>query len=207
MLILARAAEAKDEATGEHVPRVGDLSARLGLLAGMPADDAERLRFAGMLHDVGKLHIPDRILRKPGRLTEREWALMREHTVWGQRILGDTEGFELARIVARWHHEDWDGTGYPDGLRGEAIPLAARIVHVTDVFDALASVRPYKPAWSPERCLEALRSGAGRQFDPEIVRLFLDLLEADPSLLRRRVRAVPVVPFSHSADEGMDAVA
>jgi hypothetical protein len=180
VLILARAAEAKDEHTGEHVARVGDLSARLARSVGMPEDTVADFGFAAMLHDVGKLHVPDRILLKPGALDEAEWSIMRRHAIWGAEILGGSSAFERARVICRWHHENWDGSGYPDGLRGEKIPLPARIVRLVDVFDALLSDRPYKPAWDLERCLDEIGRNAGRQFDPELVPIFLALIERTP---------------------------
>jgi hypothetical protein len=177
VLILARAAEAKDEVTGEHVGRVGDLAARLAAASGSDEAAVEGIRFAAMLHDVGKLHVPDAILLKPGRLTAEEWKVMQQHTTWGPRILGTTAGFELARVIARSHHENWNGSGYPDALRGENIPLEARIVRITDAFDALRSARPYKTAWPVERCLDELLGSAGTAFDPELTPLFILLAE------------------------------
>jgi len=168
VMILARAAEAKDQVTGDHVARVGDLSAELGRRVGLAESEVEDLRFAGMLHDVGKLHLPDRVLLKRSRLTKAEWELVKQHTEWGERILGTTEGFELARRIARSHHENFDGTGYPDRLKGEQIPLVARIVRIADVFDALRHERPYKEAWTIARTLEEIRNGAGTLFDPEL---------------------------------------
>jgi hypothetical protein len=175
--ILARAAEAKDEFTGDHVAQVGDLSRELAEAVGMDAAAVDGLGYAAMLHDVGKLHVPDRILLKPGPLDPEEWEIIRRHTTIGASIMGHSSGFELARTVARSHHENWDGSGYPDGLRALSIPLAARIVRLVDVFDALRSRRPYKPAWPFERCLEELVAGAGRQFDPDLAPTFVALLE------------------------------
>lgn len=176
VMILARAAEAKDEVTGDHVAHVGELSYELGVRAGLSTVEAENLRFAAMLHDVGKLHVPDSILKKPGRLTRDEWATVQLHTIWGERILGSTDGFQLARTVARSHHENFDGTGYPDGLRGTDIPFVARIVRLADVYDALRSERPYKPAWDLARALDELTEHAGEIFDPELARLFVAYL-------------------------------
>lgn len=180
--ILARAAEAKDEITGDHVARVGNLSAALAERVGLGPATVEDLRFAAMLHDVGKLHVPDRVLMKPGPLTLDEWQIVRQHTIWGERILGSSRGFGLARIIARSHHENWDGSGYPDGLMGDGIPMAARIVRLVDAFDALRNARPYKPPWALERCLEEIGTRAESLFDPELAREFLKLLEANPEL-------------------------
>jgi len=191
VMILARAAEAKDEATGDHVVRVGDFSHELGLLSAMSPVEAEDLRFAAMLHDVGKLHIPDSILSKPGRLTPEEWQLVQQHTIWGERILGSTAGFEMARRVARSHHENFDGSGYPDGLRGRDIPLSARIVRLADVFDALRSDRPYKAGWDFTRCLEELDLRAGELFDPELTRIFVSHLESKRAEIERDLNAMP----------------
>jgi hypothetical protein len=215
VLMLARAAEAKDDVTGDHVLRVGELSARLATATGESAAFVDDLRFAAMLHDVGKLHVPDAILMKPGRLGPGEWDIVREHTIWGERILGSTAGFELARRVARSHHENWDGSGYPDGLAGEKVPLAARIVHLADVFDALRARRPYKPAWPLERCLEELASQSGRMFDPDLTREFLaivelgmtgDRLDFDAASLAAVVRRRPAV-LPIGADQPSSALA
>jgi len=138
-----------------------------------------------MLHDVGKLHVPDRILLKPGPLSAREWQVMRLHPVWGAEILAQGDGFELARRIARWHHENVDGSGYPDGLRGESIPLEARIVRIADAFDAMTDARPYRAARPVESALEELDRCAGSQFDPELVALFIDLVRRDGGLRDR----------------------
>ena len=173
VMILARAAEAKDHVTGDHVVRVGDLSGELARRAGLSEAEAADVRFAGMLHDVGKLHLPDQLLSKKGPLTSEEWEQVKLHTIWGERILGSSDGFELARRICRSHHENWDGTGYPDALRGTQTPIAARIVRLADVFDALRSERPYKDAWDITRCLDEIERGAGRLFDPELARELL----------------------------------
>ena len=178
VLILARAAEAKDEHTGEHVARVGDLSARLARSVGMPEDTVADFGFAAMLHDVGKLHVSDSILMKRGPLDAAEWDIVRQHTLWGQKILGSSKGFELARSVARSHHENWDGSGYPDHLVGDATPLAARIVHVVDVFDALLAARPYKEAWPLDRAVAEMQARSGQMFDPELIEEFLRIVRA-----------------------------
>ena len=182
MVALARGAEARDHATGEHIFRCRALATALALETGVARDLADDIGWAAMLHDIGKLHIPDRILLKPGPLTPEEWEVMRRHPVWGEQILEGGMGFEVARRIARWHHEDVDGRGYPDGLKGDAIPLEARIVRVADAYDAMTHDRPYKPAAPPEWALDELRRFAGSQFDPELVLLFRTLLERDERL-------------------------
>jgi putative two-component system response regulator len=137
------------------------------------------LREAAALHDIGKIGIPDQILLKPGKLTAEEFAIMKSHAIIGGQIL-DNPGFpllDMARTIALTHHEKWDGTGYPLGLVGAAIPLAGRIVAIADVFDAVTSARPYKPAWEIERAVGMIRDSAGHHFDPELVTLFLTNVE------------------------------
>lgn len=128
-----------------------------------------------MLHDVGKLRVPDSILLKPGKLDPHEWETMQKHTIWGEELLEGGEHFALARRIARWHHENWDGSGYPDRVKGEEIPFEARLVRIVDVYDALRSERPYKPAWSEDEVLEELRRLRGAHFGPELTDLFLAL--------------------------------
>lgn len=183
MVALARGAEAKDSTTGEHIFRCRDLASALAIATGMRAEQADDVGWAAMLHDIGKLHVPDRILLKPGKLTSEEWEVMRRHPVSGERILAGGIGFEMARRIARWHHEDFDGRGYPDGLAGDGIPLEARIVRVADAYDAMTHIRPYKGAQPPAWAFEELERYAGSQFDPELVRLFIALLERDERLL------------------------
>lgn len=175
VFMLARAAEARDGTTGIHIEHVRDLAAELATAAGIGAAESEQIAWSAMLHDVGKIRVPDRVLLKPGKLDDDEWALIRKHPLWGEELLKGDEGFALARQIARWHHEDWDGSGYPDRLRGEAIPFAARIVRVVDVYDALRSERPYKPAWTVEQALEELRAMRGQGLDPDLVDVFLQL--------------------------------
>ncbi|NJD29673.1 MAG: HD domain-containing protein [Chloroflexi bacterium] len=191
MVALAKGAEAKDTDTGEHVLRVQLTSRELALLAGLGRDASEDVAWAAMLHDVGKLHVPDRILLKPGPLDAEEWAIMRQHPIWGERILGRGDGFDLARRIARSHHENFDGSGYPDGLAQDEIPLAARIVRVTDAFDAMTNRRPYRDPRTFEEGLEELARYAGSQFDPELVELMIRLVRSDTSL-RRRLEALRV---------------
>ena len=185
MVALARGAEAKDSDTGDHVVRVQLLAEELARATGVDAERAADIGWSAMLHDVGKLHVPDRILLKPGPLTPDEWAIMRRHPIWGAEILAEGAGFEVARRIARWHHENIDGSGYPDGLRGERIPLEARIVRIADSFDAMTHARPYQSARSIEWALEELARCAGTQFDPELARLFIDKVREDAGLRDR----------------------
>ena len=162
------------------------LAERLGRAVGMSETDAERLRYASALHDIGKIGIPDAVLTKPGRLSPQEQQVMRRHTTIGAEILSGSRSpiVALAEVVARTHHERWDGSGYPAGLRGEAIPLAGRITAVCDVFDALLSERRYKAAWSLDAALAELRRERGGHFDPQVLDAFLALVPAlDADLL------------------------
>lgn len=176
---LGRAAEYKDNETGLHVIRMSHYSHLLGEAVGMSATEAELLLNAAPMHDIGKIGIPDRILQKPGKLDAGEWAIMQTHSQIGADILGDagdSDLLEMARIVALTHHEKWDGSGYPNGLVGEAIPRVGRIVAIADVFDALTSERPYKRAWPVEQAVALLKDGAGSHFDPQLVPAFLSVL-------------------------------
>lgn len=176
--MLAVASEAKDEDTGQHVRRIQRYSHLLATELGMAAEEAETLGHAALLHDVGKMHIPDEILKKPAPLTPSERRLMEAHTVRGEQMLSSRAFFTPARRIARSHHENWDGSGYPDGLAGESIPLDARIVRLVDVYDALTSRRPYKPAWPVAKAVAEIRGARGRLFDPVCVDAFERLLNA-----------------------------
>lgn len=171
---LARAAESRDDDTGQHTQRVGKVAALLAGELGYSEAEAGRIERAAILHDVGKIGIPDEILLKPGRLTPAEYLQMQAHTTAGAAILAGSnhELLRLAEQIALSHHERWDGTGYPHRLAGTAIPLPGRIVAVADVFDALVHARPYKPAWPFARALAELDSQSGRQFDPRVVAAF-----------------------------------
>ncbi len=173
--MLAIASEAKDQDTGRHVRRIRRLTELLAREIGLEAESAEAIGYAAVLHDVGKMHVPDQILQKPGPLTAEERAVMQEHTATGERILVDKPFFFRARKIARSHHENWDGSGYPDRMAGEEIPLEARIVHLADVYDALTSVRCYKPAWDKGKAAECIEEGAGKMFDRDVVRAFRTL--------------------------------
>ena len=172
VMMLAVASEAKDTDTGDHVRRVQRTTAALARELGEGPAEADALGLASVLHDVGKIHVPDEVLKKPGKLTDDERRIIERHTVDGERILSDAPFFATARRIARSHHEAFDGTGYPDRLAGEKIPMPARVVHVADVFDALTTVRVYKGAWSNDDAAGVIREGAGRGFDPDVVRAF-----------------------------------
>lgn len=175
---LGRAAEFKDNETGKHVIRMSHYAQIVALTLGYSEQTAQELLHAAPMHDIGKIGIPDAILSKPGRLTPEEWVIMRQHTVIGARILGEHPSgmLKMAATIALNHHEKWDGSGYPNGLAGEEIPVMARLVAIADVFDALTSVRPYKRAWSVDDAVAFMRDESGRHFDPEVVTAFLDSL-------------------------------
>ncbi len=179
---LGRAAEYKDNETGLHVIRMSHYSRRLALAAGFSEAWADDLLGAAPMHDVGKIGIPDAVLRKPGPLDDAEWAIMRRHPEIGAEIIGEHPSglLRMARTIALAHHEKWDGSGYPANLEGEQIPIEARIVAVADVFDALTTRRPYKSAWPVEQALEHIQAQAGRHFDPALVEKFVGLV---PELL------------------------
>ncbi len=176
---LGRAAEFKDDNTGLHVIRMSHYAQVLGIAAGMSETMADMLLDAAPMHDIGKIGIPDAILQKPGRLDEQEWAIMQTHAQMGEEIIGkdDSELLTMARIVAISHHERWDGSGYPNALAAEDIPMVGRIVAIADVFDALTSVRPYKDSWSVDDTVAYLQQQAGKQFEPKLVSLFIENLD------------------------------
>ena len=172
---LGRAAEYKDNETGLHVMRMSHYSQVLALAYGFSEQKAEDLLHAAPMHDIGKIGIADSILLKPGKLTADEYKEMQKHPLIGAEIIGDCDSdlLKMAKAVALYHHEKWDGSGYPFGLSGEQIPIEARIVALSDVFDALTSARPYKKAWSIEETLQYIRQQKGQHFEP----LLVDLLE------------------------------
>lgn len=172
VMMLATAAEEKDKETGDHLIRIRKISLDICRELNLPAPMSETISLFSVIHDVGKIHIPDRILNKPGPLDDEEWKIMRSHTTAGEKILGKKKYYTIARQIARGHHENWDGAGYPDGIKGERIPLPARIVAVADVYDALTSKRPYKEAWSVDRAMVEMKRLSGRKFDPVILDAF-----------------------------------
>lgn len=175
---LGRAAEFRDNETGMHIIRMSQMAAAIGQACGLSGDQCNLLLNASPMHDVGKIGIPDHILLKPGKLDEDEWEVMKTHTTIGAEILstGESELMRAAREIALYHHERWDGQGYPHGLKGEDIPLLARITAIADVYDALTSDRPYKKAWSIEQTVALILENAGSQFDPNLTRCLNDLV-------------------------------
>ena len=165
---LARASELHDEDTGEHLLRIRCIVEQIALELQFDAEDAEALGYDAMLHDVGKLYIPQRVLQKPGALTSTERDVMESHTVRGERMLSGQASMQRASRIARSHHEAWDGSGYPDGLVGDAIPLEARITTAADILDALLARRCYKRPWSYEDAMEKVMSMRGEQIDPAV---------------------------------------
>jgi putative two-component system response regulator len=183
IMMLCFAAEGKDPDTSAHLYRVQHYTEALAVAMGIDNTAAEHMGIMSMLHDIGKLTTPDAILRKPGKLTEEEWVIMREHPLAGVRILGENPFYETAREISAGHHENYDGSGYPNRLRGEDIPLSARIVRLADVFDALTTQRPYKEPWPLEKVLEHIESLAGVLFDPAMASALHKLFE-DGTLAR-----------------------
>ncbi len=175
---LGLASEYKDNETGMHVIRMSHYSRLLGIANGMSEAEADDLLHAAPMHDVGKIGIPDSILQKPGPLDKDEWAVMQSHARIGAEIIGEhAHGMlKLARNIALTHHEKWDGSGYPNGLAGAAIPVEGRICAIADVFDALTSERPYKKAWPVADAVKLLEEQRGKHFDPALVDLFITLL-------------------------------
>jgi putative nucleotidyltransferase with HDIG domain len=181
LLALANALEAKDPHTRGHSERVADLGRRIAVELGFDADDVAAVGHAGLLHDIGKIGVPERVLQKSGPLSAEEWRAMRRHPLVGAQIVAPFEFFARAAQYIRHHHERWDGSGYPDGLARDAIPRGARIVAVADVFDALTSPRPYRAAVPGDAALAQLLDEAGRTLDPDVVRTCA-------AVLRRRSR-------------------
>lgn len=183
VVMLCLAAEGKDPDTSSHLYRVQHYTEALAIAMGIGGEAAAHMGLMSMLHDIGKLATPDAILKKPGKLTEEEWSIMREHSLAGVRILGSNPFYEIAREISAGHHESYDGSGYPHGLSGGYIPLSARIVKIADVFDALTTRRPYKEPWTMEEAVVHIELQAGGAFDPAIVAELKKLFE-DGTLMR-----------------------
>jgi len=176
---LSRATEANDEGTGHHILRINYYAGELARLLELNKQFVDNISLLAQLHDVGKIHITPKILRKRGKLNHKEFEDMKQHTIYGAKIIGDHPRLALARQIALGHHEKWNGAGYPNGLSGEMIPLSARIVAILDVFDALASERPYKPAFNYKKAYQIMTKGDRLinpkiHFDPKILKIFLN---------------------------------
>lgn len=176
---LMNASELRDTDTGMHIKRIQNFTELMAHKIGMSPDDSEELGLASTMHDLGKIGIPDNVLLKPGKLDDDEWKIMKTHSEIGARCLCGSRNhmLEQARIIALHHHERWDGKGYPNGIKGEKISQAGRIVSIMDVFDALTSTRPYKKAWPVDKAANLIREGLGMQFDPKLALIFLDNLQ------------------------------
>ncbi len=181
LFALARMVEAKDGTTGDHCTRLSHNGVVLGKALGLGPEELMALRRGGVLHDIGKLGIPDRILLKPGPLTEAEWAIMRGHVDIGAGLVGGLKTMRMTVPIIACHHERWDGTGYPKGLRGHEIPLLARVFQMVDIFDALSHTRPYKPAMNRQEVVAVLQLEAERGWrDPHLTAVFLDIVQNRP---------------------------
>jgi putative nucleotidyltransferase with HDIG domain len=176
---LSRALDLRDKETEEHTRRVTSITMKLADSLGVHEADRIHVRRGSMLHDIGKVAIPDQILFKPGPLIEEEWKIMRRHPDIAVQLLSPVAYLAPALAIPHWHHEHWDGTGYPDQLRGEEIPFSARLFAFADVYDALTSDRPYRSAWRKQEALQYIREQSGKHFDPEIVPIFLELAESN----------------------------
>ena len=180
----AKALELKDRDTERHSKQVVNYTLEIARKLGLSEEEISHIRRGALLHDIGKMAIPDRILHKPGKLTDEEWEIMMQHPVDAYKFLSNIDYLRPALDIPRFHHERWDGTGYPYGLVGKEIPLSARIFSVVDVWDALNSDRPYRKAWSAEKTTAYLQEQAGKLFDPDIVLIFLKLLDSEKALTK-----------------------
>ena len=181
---LSNAVEARDAYTGKHAERVAAYGMELARCCGLEVEDSPQIEFGFLLHDVGKVAVPDAILFKSGSLTEEEYSLVRRHPVIGSEILRDIDFLGEGKLVVRHHHERWDGQGYPDGLEGDAIPLAARVFAVADALDALTTHRPYRPASTFAEARHEVLRGAGTQFDPVVVAAYRQIPDRTFEALR-----------------------
>jgi len=185
---LSRAAEYRDEDTSAHIQRVSHYAVAVARKMGLDDESTKSILYASPMHDVGKIGIPDQILRKPGKLDLDEWEIMKKHTIIGAQMLSgsDADFIKLAEAIALTHHEKWDGSGYPEGLKGTDIPPAGRITAIADVFDSLTSKRPYKEPFSVEKSLDIIKEGRGSHFDPGVVDAFLTIEDEILSIKEKR---------------------
>lgn len=175
----SHALDLRDKETEGHSLRVTEMAERLARSMGMKEEDVVQVRRGALLHDIGKMGVPDAILLKPGALTDEEWEIMRLHPTYGYKMLAPIAFLRPALDIPHYHHEKWNGTGYPDGLKGEEIPLAARIFAIVDVWDALRSDRPYRAGWPEEKALQHIQEQSGTHFDPQVVDAFMRLISMD----------------------------
>jgi HD-GYP domain-containing protein (c-di-GMP phosphodiesterase class II) len=199
---LSHAAESRDHNTGLHVTRMSRLCSRLALAAGASPDMAEMLLNAAPMHDVGKIGIPDHILLKPGKLDADEWEIMKGHAAIGAELLAGSRSpvVQMGELISLTHHEKWDGSGYPRGLKGDEIPFVARVTAICDVFDALISERPYKSAWTLESAIEEIKADSGSHFDPELADVFVSIFPELVSIVEEANSEVGVPPPARRAD-------
>lgn len=172
----AKALELRDRETEGHSQRVVDLTVKIARHLGIDEEEIAHIRRGALLHDIGKMGVPDSILLKPSKLTDEEWEIMKMHPVYAYQLLSKIEYLRPAIDISYCHHERWDGSGYPRGLKGEEIPLSARIFAVIDVYDALTSDRPYRKAWTKEEAISYIKEQSGKQFDPKVVEVFLEVI-------------------------------
>lgn len=208
---LVLASEYKDNETGNHIHRMSRYCAKVAEKLNFSKEEVEHIRFATPMHDVGKIGIPDRIILKNGRLTKKEFEIVKKHTIIGAEILQNSKAriLKLARDIALYHHEKWDGTGYPEGLKGEAIPVHARIVALCDIFDALTSKRPYKSSYPVDVSCEIIKKGKGTHFDPALTDIFLSSIDELVSIKNEidlPSREIPIAAYTWSERDLIDAV-
>ena len=175
----SRAMDLRDKETKGHTKRVTDLTLKLARLMDLSESQMIHIRRGALLHDIGKMGVPDNILHKPDKLTDEEWKIIRQHPAYAYEMLTSIDYLKPALDIPHYHHEKWDGTGYPQGLKGEQISLVARIFAVVDVWDSLTSARPYRPAWTKEQALAYIKEQSGKHFDPQVVRAFLTLITSE----------------------------
>lgn len=192
LFALARAVEAKDENTGDHCDRLSHMGLVFGGELGLEYEDLQALRRGGVLHDIGKIGIPDAILLKPGPLDDAEWVVMKQHTIIGEQLCSPLKTMQRTVSIIRHHHERWNGSGYPDGLRGDEIPFLARVFQIVDIYDALATSRPYKKAFPQEKVIAIMEEETKKGFwDPELVAKFLGIVNTRPNDLQRPANSAP----------------
>jgi putative nucleotidyltransferase with HDIG domain len=180
----SNALDLRDKETEGHTLRVTELTLQVAQSLGVSEEQLVHIRRGALLHDIGKMGVPDSILLKPGALTEEEWVIMRKHPVYAYELLSPIKYLEPALDIPHYHHEKWDGSGYPRGLKEDQIPFAARIFAIIDVWDAVRSDRPYRPAWPEEKAIDYIRSQSGKHFDPKILDAFLTMIPAMQNLKR-----------------------